>query len=130
MQEISARHSSRMPCAFLLFPFLHSGVPPYADECKNEKSTYLFRPLPACRDFLDTLKGAQGLLFLFAISLHFCNIFILTRKNVNVIMINELEILYFQCCCNLISRQKGIQNVKNYYEYGPRLAVFQRRTGC
>ena len=45
-----------MPCALLLFPFLHSGVPPYADECKNEKSTYLFRPLPACRDFLDTLK--------------------------------------------------------------------------
>ncbi len=26
-----------MPCAFLLFPFLHSGVPPYADECKKRK---------------------------------------------------------------------------------------------
>ena len=38
-------HSSRMHCVFLLFPFLHSGVPSYADECKNEKYTYLFRPL-------------------------------------------------------------------------------------
>ena len=56
-QEISTRHSSRVPCAFLLFPFLHSGVPPYADECKNEKSTYLFRGLPACRDFLGTLRA-------------------------------------------------------------------------
>ena len=27
----------RKPCACLLFPFLHSGVPSYADECKNEK---------------------------------------------------------------------------------------------
>ena len=34
-----------MPCAFLLFPFMHSGVPLYADECINEKSTCLFRPL-------------------------------------------------------------------------------------
>jgi len=29
----------------LLLPFLHSGVPSYADECKNEISAYLFRRL-------------------------------------------------------------------------------------
>ena len=44
----------------MLFPFLHSVVPLYADECKNEKYTYLFRSLTACRDFLDTLKNPAG----------------------------------------------------------------------
>ena len=48
----------------LLFSFLHSGIPSYADECKNEKYTYLFRGLPACRDFLDTLGLFCKLLFL------------------------------------------------------------------
>ena len=55
-KKISTRLSSRNPCACLLFPFSHSGVLLYADECKNEKYTYLFRRLPACRDFLDTLR--------------------------------------------------------------------------
>ena len=57
-KKISTRISSRTSCACLLFPFLHSGVPSYADECKNEKYTYLFRCLSACRDFLDTLSRA------------------------------------------------------------------------
>jgi len=41
----STRISSRKPCAYLLLPFLHSGVPSYADECKNETSAHLFRRL-------------------------------------------------------------------------------------
>ena len=51
--------SSRNRRHCLLFPQSLSTVPLYADESDYGKSNFLFRHLPACRYFIDTLKGPQ-----------------------------------------------------------------------
>ena len=43
--KTSTRQSSRMPCAYLLFPFLLFAVPLYVYDSKTEKYSYLFRSL-------------------------------------------------------------------------------------
>ena len=51
--------SSRNRRHCLLFPQSLSIVPLYADESDCKKSNFLFRHLPACRYFIDTLKTAR-----------------------------------------------------------------------
>ena len=76
VKMISTRLSSRKPCACLLFPFLHSVVLLYADECKNEKYSYLFRSLTACRETPTRCELGKPTSFL----LTFCDLSIILKK--------------------------------------------------
>ena len=61
----TARETSSFSCGCLLSAKLNSTVPTYTDEFNLAKYNFLFRPLPVCRQFVDTQKAvaSQQLLF-------------------------------------------------------------------
>ena len=69
----TARETSSFPCGCLLSAKLNSNVPAYADEFNLAKYNFLFRTLPVCRQFVDTLSQGKVPWLLFRIS-EFINI--------------------------------------------------------